>query len=200
MYAVTQTLVLRPILSFVHIHDEKTWFRIGFSILAVCASVFLNLGVFALFVFAHMALDIVKYRTKHHLSWHWTAVETVRESLVDMFLIAIGLFFAMTLHGSVAIAGLGRLASLEAFLFAMLIRLLPKVHIAEHILEILLHWKKHSQEQNYPLSPLSKGERRRCLLTLSLLLGIALLPLLSTMSWDTLVGKLMLELIPQFSL
>ena len=181
-------------------HDEWPMFRIWFSIAVVTASIVLNLGVFTLLVSMHMALDVVKYRGKYNLSWYWTGVETLRESLIDIFFIAFGLLLGIVFHHSVAIGGLGRMAKLEYVLLNLILRVGPRLKIAEHMLEIFLYWKHHFEKQFVPHEPLSKSEKTMLYATLVLTAGIVLAPIITPLTYKDVGRTVAHELTPRLEL
>ncbi len=183
-----------------HQHDEWPMFRIWFSILVVTASIVLNLGVFTLLVSLHMALDVVKYRGKYNLSWYWTVVETLRESLIDIFFIAFGLLLGIVFHHSVAIGGLGRMARLEYLFFNLILRVGPRLKIAEHLLEIFLYWKHHFEKQFVPHEPLSRSEKSILGATLVLTAGILLTPIITPLTYKDIGHTVAHELTPRLEL
>lgn len=185
------------LLHVAHHHDEWPMFRIWFSVTTIVASIVLNLGVFAMLVALHMGLDVIKYRTKHRLSWHWVIVETLRESLVDVFFIALGLLLAVAFHHAVAIGGLGKLAELELLLLNLILRVGPRIKIAEHLLEVILYWKHHFEEQLPPRSPLNRSEKGFILATLIIVLGIVITPLTTPVTWENMGHTIQKELTPR---
>ena len=189
--------IRRPIIFLAHSHDDWVWFRIWFSVTTVTASIVFNLGIFTVLVLSHMTLDIIKYRTKHVLSWHWTAVETLRESLVDVFFIVLGLLLSLTFHYSVAIGGLGRLAELEVLLLNLVLRVGPRLKIAEHILEVVLYWKHHYAGLFMPHAPLGRGEKGILLATVLCACGIILVPYVTIMTWGDVGSVIQRELTPR---
>src|SRR3989344_2381172 len=188
------------ILYVAHEHDEWPMFRIWFSISTIAASIILNLGVFVLLVTLHMTLDIIKYRTKHRLAWHWVGVETLRESLMDIFFIALGLLFALAFHHAVAIGGLGKLAEMEILLLNLILRVGPRIKLAEHFLEIILYWKHHFEKQIIPHAPLSKSEKGLCLATAIIALGIVTTPYTTPVTWQQIGATMRRELTPRLEL
>ncbi len=173
-----------------HQHDEWPLFKIWFSILTIAASIILNMGVFAALVLLHMALDVIKYRTKHSLSWHWVMIETLRESLIDIFFIALGLLLSIAFHHAIAIGGLGRLAEAEVLILNLILRVGPRMKIAEHLLEILLYWKHHFETQFQPRAPLSKSERGMLAAIVIMTIGIIATPFVTSLTVHD-VGKTM---------
>lgn len=194
---VVRHRVVRPVVYIAHNHDEWPMFRLWFAVTTVAASIILNLGIFALLVAAHALLDVIKYHTKHGLPWRWTVIETLRESLVDIFFITLGLLLGIAFHFSVAIGGLGRLAELEVILLNLLLRVGPRLKIAEHILEIVLYWKHHFEEPFRPHAPLSRGERWLCAATFLAAVAIVLTPLVTSVTWNDAVSVMQRELTPR---
>src|SRR3989344_2356676 len=186
------------ILYVAHEHDEWPMFRIWFSISTIAASIILNLGVFVLLVTLHMTLDIIKYRTKHKLAWHWVGVETLRESLMDIFFIALGLLFAIAFHHAVAIGGLGRLAEMEILLLNLVLRVGPRIKLAEHFLDIILYCKHHFEKQLTPHAPLTRSEKGLLTATLIIAAGIAMTPYATPLTWKQVGHTMQRELTPRF--
>ena len=134
---------------FAHEHDDIVAFHAMFILLAfLCAGLF-NLGAFALLVLAHMTLDVVKYRERHEFTWKETAEGVVRESLVDVTLLLVGLVFAVYLHHSVGIASLSGLMRAEIAFIRTFAMFVPKVKILHHFLKIMAHLH-HYLEQVHP--------------------------------------------------
>ena len=183
-----------------HEHDEWPLFRVWFSVATVTASIVLNLGVFTLLVSLHMALDVVKYRGKHKLSWYWTCVESLREGLIDIFFIALGLMLGIVFHHTVAIGGLGRMAKLEYLFLNLILRVGPRLKIAEHMLEIFLYWKHHFEKQFVPHEPLSRSEKGLLAATLVLTAGIVLAPFMTPLSFRDVGHTIAKELTPRLEL
>ena len=188
------------LLHIAHHHDEWPMFRIWFSVTTVIASIVLNLGVFTLLVALHMALDVIKYRTKHRLTWYWVLTETLRESLVDIFFIALGLLLAIAFHHAIAIGGLGKLAELEVLLLNLILRVGPRIKIAEHLLEVVLYWKHHFEEQFSPRAPLSRTEKGFLLSTGIIVLGIVTTPFTTPITWENMGHTIQKELTPRLEL
>jgi len=196
----TRLVVVQPIVVFAHRHDELPWFRVWFTVATVVASIVFNLGIFFLLVLGHMGLDTIKYRTLHRLTWGWTIVETIRESLVDVFFIVLGLFLALAFHHAFAIGGLGRLAEAEILFLNFILRVGPRLKIAEHILEVVTYWKHHFAKKLVPRMPLTKGERIVCIATLITGLCVLLTPVLTSLTWETASRIMRRELTPRLEL
>lgn len=144
MSTVSQTLR-----QFAHEHDDIVAFHAIFILLAFLCAALLNLGAFALLIFAHMALDTVKYRERHSCSWRLTLEGVVRESLVDVTLLLVGLVFAVYLHHSVGVASLAGLMRAELTVIRSVAMFVPKVKILHHFLKIMAHLH-HYLEQVHP--------------------------------------------------
>jgi hypothetical protein len=181
-------------------HDDWTWFRIWFAIATVTASIVLNLGIFTLLVSIHMALDVVKYRSRHDLSWLSTIVETLREGLVDIFFIVLGLLLGIALHHAVAIGGLGKMARLEVMLIDLVLRIGPRLKIAEHLLEVVLYWRHHYEEQFQPRAPLSRPEKVMFFATLTCVASILIIPLTTSLTLHDIGERMKHELTPRLEL
>lgn len=131
------THTLQHLRLFAHTHDDLPAFHAGYLVLTFLVAAMFNMGTFALLVVAHMSLDIVKYRDIHGLPWRGVIEGTVRESLVDLTLLFVGLVFAVYLHHSVAgIATLSGLMRAEWTIVRALGTIIPKVNILHHVLKI----------------------------------------------------------------
>lgn len=132
-------LVFIQIRRFAHEHDDMPAFHAGYLVLALLAAGLFNLGVFGLIVFAHMVLDFVKYRDHHGYGWKMTLEGVIRESLVDITLIGIGLVFSVYLHHTVGVASVSGLMRAELTVVRAVALLVPKVKILHHFLKIMAH-------------------------------------------------------------
>ena len=124
---------------FAHVHDDLPAFHAGYLVLTLLVASLLNLGVFALLIVAHMSLDFVKYREHHGFTWKRTLEGMVRESLVDIALLAIALVFAVYLHHTVGLASLSGLLRAEMTVVRSAAMLVPKVKILHNFLKIISH-------------------------------------------------------------
>ena len=180
-----------------HRHDDWKWFKVWFAVATVTASIVLNLGIFALLVSAHMVLDVIKYRTRHNLNWYWTGVETLREGLVDVFFISFGLLLSVAFHHEVAIGGLGRMARLEVLLLNLLLRVGPRIKIAEHLLEIVLYWKHHFEKAFIPHEKLSRSELSLLVAIIATTASIFVVPFFTDLTWIDIGNTMQYELTPR---
>lgn len=183
--------------SFAHAHDELPAFHAAYIALAFLAAALLNLGAFALLVIGHMVLDVLKYREVHGLTWRLTALGVLRESLVDITLLAIGLVFAVYLHHSVGIASLSGLLRAELTVLRMFGTLIPKAKILHDILKVVAHLH-HYLEQVHPRLRQSWSQLEHyCMyfLVISVLLLIFAAPLMGV-HWEVVKGVLLEEMVP----
>lgn len=189
--------VFRSIRQFAHEHDDIVAFHATFVLLAfLCAGLF-NLGAFALLILAHMALDTVKYREKHACSWKHTIEGVVRESLVDITLLLVGLVFAVYLHHSVGVSSLAGLMRAELTLIRSVAMFVPKIKILHHFLKIMAHLHHYLQQVHPSLRKRWSGLDYLCFYFcgISLMLLIFAAPLMNVDA-HVVQSVLMYELIP----
>jgi hypothetical protein len=106
-------------------------------VLTILISAMLNLGAFVLLIAAHMALDTVKYRETHGMRWKLVSKGVLRESLVDIVLLAVGFTSVVYLNHDVGIAAASGLLRSEVTLLKGLILVTAKSRILFDILCIL---------------------------------------------------------------
>lgn len=133
------TLTLHTLRTFAHEHDEIPAFHAGFLVLTFLAAAMFNLGAFAILIFMHMCLDVVKYREIHKFSWSMTVKGVLHESLIDMMLLSVGLVFSVYFHHSVFTAGVSGLLRAEITVVRALGTIIPKLKILHHFLKIIAH-------------------------------------------------------------
>ena len=131
---------------FAHEHDELPAFHAAYLILAFLTAGLFNLGAFGLLIGAHMALDLFKYREKHQFSWKGTFEGMVRESLMDVTLLAVGMVFSVYLHHSVGVSSVAGLMRAEVSIIRFVALLVPKIKILHHILKIMAHIHHYMEE------------------------------------------------------
>lgn len=141
--------ITTPIKRFAHAHDDLPAFHAAYLILALLAAGLFNLGAFGLIIVAHMSLDWVKYREVHSLSYKETMVGMLRESIVDITLLVVGLVFAVYLHHSVGVASVSGLMRAELSVLRTAAIMIPKVKILHHFLKIIAHLR-HYLEHLHP--------------------------------------------------
>lgn len=183
--------------SFAHEHDDLPAFHAGYLVLTFLFAAIFNLGAFLALIIAHMSLDVVKYHDLHGLSWSKTMRGTVRESLLDIALLLLGLFFAIYLHHATVIVALSGLVRAETTILLMLGTLLPKVEILHHIAWILstvvthLGYIKPAQQEEWTVSELF-----HITIAVGALTMIVLAPLLLQMDAGSFAAILEKQLIP----
>ncbi|MCB9808417.1 hypothetical protein H6770_04145 [Candidatus Peribacteria bacterium] len=143
-----QTLIA-PLRHFAHEHDDIAAFHAAFLVLAFLSAGLFNLGAFGLVIIAHMSLDVVKYRERHGCTWAETTEGALRESLVDVTLLLVGLVFSVYLHHSVGVSSLAGLMHAEVAMIRSVALLVPKIKILHHFLKIVSHLH-HYLEQIHP--------------------------------------------------
>lgn len=143
------TAAFTSIRTFAHEHDDLPAFHAAYLVLAFLSAGLFNLGAFGLLVIAHMSLDIVKYRERHAYSWRDTLDGVMRESLVDITLLSVGLVFSVYLHHTVGVASVAGLMRAELSVLRTLAVLLPKLKILHHFLKVVAHLH-HYLEQVHP--------------------------------------------------
>lgn len=142
-------IVSKALRRFAHEHDDIAAFHATFIVLAFLSAILFNLGAFGLVIIAHMALDTVKYRERHQFTWRETAEGVLRESLVDVTLLLVGLVFAVYLHHSVGVSSLAGLMHAEIAFIRSIAMVVPKIKILHHFLKIMAHLH-HYLEQVHP--------------------------------------------------
>ena len=153
---------------FIFNHDEIPAFHAAYLTLTIIAAAMLNLGVFALLIAAHMLLDVLKYRVYLHYSWKLTAEGVLRESLVDVTLLSVGLIFAVYLHTETALAGVSSLLRAEITILRLFGTLLPRVKILHDLLKIVAHLRHYLQHAHPHLRTDWSNIDKFCFLVLAL--------------------------------
>jgi hypothetical protein len=93
----------RSVLAFAQEHDDLPAFRAAYLLLTVLAAAMFNFGFFIIIIAIHMALDVYKYHVGHRFGWGRTAEGVMRESIVDISLLLMGLTVAIYLHPSLTV-------------------------------------------------------------------------------------------------
>lgn len=182
---------------FAHEHDDLPAFHAGYLVLTVVIAAMLNLGVFVFLIAAHMALDLVKYRELHHLSWARTVEGTLRESLLDCALLAGALACAVYLHHTIGIVAVSGIVRADLTLVRLAGTLLPKVEILERFAAVFLRMGTHLRTVVARLGEaLSPGEKMELFLALAFLVLLFLAPMVLHITPTEYVGHLAVELIP----
>ncbi|MBI3619042.1 hypothetical protein HY213_03355 [Candidatus Peregrinibacteria bacterium] len=133
---------------FAHRHDVTPAFHAAYFVLTILVAALLNLGWFALLIVLHMALDTVKYRDMHRLSWPKTAHAVLRESLLDCTLLILALDVEVYLRGASGIVALSALFRGEQALLEGLFVFLPKVEVLVHVTNVLSTVRSHLRIAN----------------------------------------------------
>lgn len=139
----TQKSVIESLRTFAHHHDDLPAFHAGYLVLTLLAAAMLNLGVFAVLILIHMSLDVVKYREYHQYSWRMTYRGMMKENLVDIALLSVGLVFSVYLHHSVGVASLSGLMRAEATLVRAAATIIPKMKILQNFLKVMSHLRHY---------------------------------------------------------
>ncbi len=145
----TNAFSLRSIRTFAHQHDDLPAFHAAYLVLTFLAAALFNLGFFAVLIVLHMALDIFKYRDVHRLGWRKTLEGMVRESIIDIALLLMGLTVAVYLHPSLpAYAGIQGLMLAEITLLRAVGVITPKLKILYDFLKVLAHVDRYLQKKH----------------------------------------------------
>lgn len=133
----TATFSLR---AFAREHDDLPAFHAAYLLLTFIAAGLFNLGFFALLIVGHMCLDVFKYRDVHRFSWARTVEGVIRESLIDVTLLCMGLVFAIYLHPSLSgLLGIKGIMLAELTILRGVGMMTPKLKILYEFLKILSH-------------------------------------------------------------
>lgn len=131
----------RSIRSFAYRHDDLPAFHAAYLVLTFLAAALFNLGFFAVLIALHMALDVSKYRDVHGCSWKKTIEGVVRESIVDVSLLLMGLTVAIYLHPTLPLfIGVQGLMLAEITLLRAVGVITPKLKILYDFLKIVVHF------------------------------------------------------------
>lgn len=140
---------IHTVRGFAHTHDEIPAFHASYLVLTFILSMMFNLGAFAVLIVLHMALDVWKYREYQKLSWWQTIEGTIRESLIDVTLLALGFLFSVYLHKHIGLGSVSTLLRTEFALVRTVALLVPKIKILHTFLKIISHIH-HYLEQTHP--------------------------------------------------
>lgn len=192
------TAITSSIRGFAHEHDDVPAFHAAFLVGTIlCAAVF-NLGFYALMIFAHVCLDIVKYRDIHHMSFKQTLKAAALESIGDIALFLFALNFAVYLNHTYMLNALSGLLRSELTVLRAFGTMVPKIRILENMCAIALnfHGYMHTPHPalDRKLSRLEKWSIRTIVFSISSLI-IAVF-LFQANQWD-IAAVLKHELIPR---
>ncbi len=125
-------------LSFAREHDDLPAFNAAYWILTFLAAMLFNAGAFAVLIAGHMVLDICKYREVHTKKWSKVFEGVIRESLLDVSLLSLGIAFGVYCHSSLPIiAGLRGVIRTEIEIINAIIQVSVKAHVLHGTLTIL---------------------------------------------------------------
>lgn len=196
MHTQSHSLIL-TLRHFAREHDELPAFHAGYLVLTVIAAAMLNLGTFALLIVAHIALDIVKYRDVHHMSWRHTWEGTIRESLLDLLLFFTALTLSVYLHHSAGIIAMSGVVRADLTVARFIGVFLPKFEILHRFLSILLNIGEHMRSLHEQLGKaLVAGERLIIFLLVATLVLLCTAPAVLGISASAFYATLASELIP----
>lgn len=140
MRTKTHSFDIRYLRTFADQHDDLPAFHAAYLVLTLLAAALFNLGFFAALIALHMALDLFKYRDVHHYSWKKTIEGMVRESIIDVSLLSMGLAVSVYLHPSLPLfAGVKGLMLAEITLLRAVGVITPKLKILYDFLKIVAH-------------------------------------------------------------
>ena len=158
-----------------HEHDDLPAFHAAYLVLTMLAAAMFNMGVFGLLIIAHMSLDLVKYREFHGMSWRATFEGILRESLIDITLLFVGLVFGIYLHHSVGIAGLSGLMRAEVTIIRALGTMIPKMKILHNFLKVMSHLHHYMRHVHPHFRDSYSGVERACFFFLGITITLLLL-------------------------
>lgn len=119
-------------------HDDLPAFNAAYWILTLLAAMLFNAGAFMMLVAGHMALDVYKYRDIHGKRWTKVAEGVMRENLIDVSVISLGVAFAVYCHSTLPIfAGIHGLIRTEIAVVNAIVQVTVKTHVLHGILTIL---------------------------------------------------------------
>ena len=131
------TTLISAVHGFARDHDEMPAFRAGYMVITFLIAALFSLGMFGALIVVHMGLDIVKYR-HHRYGIGATFVAMLRESLVDMTLLGLGMVFAVYFHTSLPlIAGVSGLLRAELTVVQGIGTVLPKMKMLQRFIETM---------------------------------------------------------------
>lgn len=178
--------------AFLHNHDELPAFQAGFIVFTFLAAAFFNLGFFFLLILVHMALDYLKYRSKHGYSVEQSLRSSVIESSVDIALFFVGLVLAAFFRHSSAVIGVSGVLRSQLTVGYALAVLVPKYRIFSDTEQLIVHLHSHLHPSDvYPHAPLTTAQRIAFILIV--LCIFSLIAAAPSIVWAQLVAR---ELLP----
>lgn len=168
--------IAQRFLRFAIAHDDVPAFHAAYLVLTLLAAALLNTGAFALLIVAHAGLDLVKYREVHGRAWPRTLASTLRESLLDLFLLSGALVLAVYLHHGTGIVAVSGIVRAETSLLRGVLLLLPRVGVLWNTLWIFTNIRHHLLRSPEATGPWKVREQLYLLGTLGALLLLAVAP------------------------
>ncbi len=191
--------VRRILTSFAHAHDDVPAFHAAFLVGTFLAATLFNLGFFALLIFFHVLLDIIKYRDLQRCSVATTCKAAFFESIFDFTLLSIALASSVYLHHSFALALLSGLSRAELTVARALATILPKMQIFEHTLHLVAHVNAYLRTPHPALrTGITRGQRLSLLFLAGSVVLLVLSPFFFSASGQTALLKEIMheELVP----
>lgn len=159
---------LNTLKSFAFTHDEMPAFHAAYFVLTAIVALTFNLGTFAMLIAIHIALDLVKYRHRHSFSWIGTWKGALRESLLDLTLVCLGLAFAVYLHHSLAhIAVLSGLALAEITIIRFAASFSTKLKILCDVMGVFLHLEHYMAIRHPRIAKPFTGLEKLCFVSIA---------------------------------
>jgi hypothetical protein len=125
-------------------HDDLPAFNAAYWVLTFLAAMLFNAGAFAILIAGHVVLDVYKYREVHRKKWPKVIEGVVRENLLDVSLLSLGLAFSVYVHASLPIfAGIRGVMRTEITVVNALLQVTVKAHILHNALMVLSHLYKY---------------------------------------------------------
>ncbi len=151
--------ILPAIRTFAFEHDDAPAFHATYLVMTVIAAAMFNVGVFGLLVAAHMCLDVSKYRRMKGVTTAGVITRTFRESVVDVFLLALALCFAVYFHHGAGIVAVSGLLRVEEALVRAIGMLIPRMEVLWHGTSAFFNYRKHMREMHATAGPWTLGEK-----------------------------------------
>lgn len=164
--------ILHHVKLFAKAHDDMPAFHAGFLVLSVLVSLFFSMGVFAMLILFHAALDVAKYRMVHNLSARGTLKGVIRENLLDVTLVTIGLTAAVCFHHHIFFGSVSSLVRADIFLLRMIGTTLPKMQIFHSFMCVAASMRSYIHTKHEQLEMPWSAFDKACFIIM--LLGIAL--------------------------
>lgn len=198
MRSKTTSFSLRSIRSFAHSHDDLPAFHAAYLVLTILAAAIFNLGFFAMLIAIHMALDIFKYRDVHGYSWSKTIEGMIRESIVDISLLMMGLAVGVYLYPTLPLfAALQGMMLAELTIVRAVGVVTPKLKILYNFLKLIAHVDMYVRHVHPRLGKSASKIEYVAILSLIVSVGLLLIaPVVLVINMNEYATILLRELIP----